>query len=419
MSTNVIYVLDKDGIPLMPTHRYGKVRHLLKDNKAEIVHYEPFTIRLLYKSTTYTQPITLGVDVGSKHVALSASTEKEELYVAEVTLRTDITKNLATRRELRRARRKRTTPYRKPRFKNRRRPLGWVPPSIRHKINCIESRVTFVCSLIPVKEIILEGGEFDIQKMKAPGIHGKEYQQGDQFGFRNVKQYVLSRDNFTCQHCHQTGCLEVHHLESRKTGGNSPSNLVTLCSDCHKEYHSLSKQEKKRWNLPARGQSYKDAAHMNIMQKVLYNELKEVYPKVSRTYGYLTESSRSQNGILKSHVNDAYCIAGNLHAAPAHEMHIQIKVRRHNRQLHKINPMKGGKRKLNQLPFEVHGFRVFDKVLYKNEPWFIISRRENGRFKLRSFNGRVKDGIYNKNLQLLEKRKGYAQNMSPRTPLKE
>lgn len=419
MSANVVYVLDKNGTPLMPTKRYGKVRHLLKDKKAEIVHYEPFTIRLLYDSTTYTQSVTLGVDAGSKHVGLSASTEKKELYAAEITLRTDITKNLSTRRELRRSRRNRTTPYRKPRLKNRRRPLGWVPPSVRHKIDCIKNRVAFVCSFLPVTQIILEGGEFDIQKMKNPDIRGKEYQQGDQFGFRDVRQYVLFRDDYTCLHCHQPGCLEVHHLESRKTGGNSPSNLVTLCSVCHKKYHSLSREERNQWNLPVRGISYKDATHMNIMQKALYNELKEVCPNVYRTYGYMTEACRSQNGILKSHINDAYCIAGNLHAEPAEEMYIQMKVRRHNRQLHKVNPGKGGKRKLNQMPYEVHGFHVFDKVLYKDEPWYIISRRENGRFKLRSFDGRTKDGVLYKNLRLSEKRKGYVQNRNPRSPLKE
>ena len=57
----MVYVLNIDGQPLMPTDRHGKVRHLLKDGRAEVVKCCPFTIRLLYDSTHYTQDIVLGV----------------------------------------------------------------------------------------------------------------------------------------------------------------------------------------------------------------------------------------------------------------------------------------------------------------------------------------------------------------------
>ena len=87
----MVYVLSKEGTLLMPTNRHGKVRHLLDAGEAKAVKRCPFTIQLLYQSTTYTQDITLGVDAGSKIIGLSASTEKKELYASETKLRTDIT----------------------------------------------------------------------------------------------------------------------------------------------------------------------------------------------------------------------------------------------------------------------------------------------------------------------------------------
>ena len=100
----MVYVLNKDGKPLMPTERHGKVRRMLKEGKAKVVRREPFTIQLLYETTNYTQDITLGVDAGSKHIGLSASTEKKELFAADVELRTDIAEKLPARREARRSR---------------------------------------------------------------------------------------------------------------------------------------------------------------------------------------------------------------------------------------------------------------------------------------------------------------------------
>ena len=62
----MVYVLSKDGLPLMPTQRHGKVRRLLKNGDARVVRRTPFTIQLLYESTTFTQHITLGIDAGRR-----------------------------------------------------------------------------------------------------------------------------------------------------------------------------------------------------------------------------------------------------------------------------------------------------------------------------------------------------------------
>ena len=115
----MVYVLSKEGTPLMPTNRHGRVRHLLDAGEAKAVKRCPFTIQLLYQSTTYTQEITLGVDAGSKTIGLSASTEKKELYASETRLRMDITDLLSVRRQFRRTRRNRKTRYRKARFSSK------------------------------------------------------------------------------------------------------------------------------------------------------------------------------------------------------------------------------------------------------------------------------------------------------------
>ena len=131
----LVYVLNKDGQPLMPTERCGKVRRLLRDGKAKVVRRCPFTIRLLYETTGHTQPITLGVDAGSRHIGLSAPTEDKVLYEADVEIRNDIVDLLSSRREQRRGRRYRKTRYRAPRFDNRKRPEGWLAPSVQHKVD--------------------------------------------------------------------------------------------------------------------------------------------------------------------------------------------------------------------------------------------------------------------------------------------
>ena len=233
----MVYVLSKTGQPIMPTGNHAKVRLLLKSGKATVVKRTPFTIQLTGTSKTFIQEVSLGVNAGSRHIGLSATTSKKVLYEADVKLRTDIVDNISTRRELRRSRRNRKTRYRQPRFDNRRRKDGWLAPSVRHKVDCHLTIVRKVHEILPVSKIVAEVASFDIQKIKNPDISGKEYQEGEQLGFWNVREYVLFRDGHECQCCHgksKDKILNIHHIESRKVGGDAPNNLITLCETCHK-----------------------------------------------------------------------------------------------------------------------------------------------------------------------------------------
>lgn len=388
----------------------AKARILLKEKNAVVVRRSPFTIQLTIATGETKQPVSLGVDAGYKHVGLSASTKKAELYASEVELRQDITDLLSARLALRRSRRNRKTRYRAPRFENRVRSKnkGWLAPSVENRINAHLSRIDAVLRILPVSKIVVETAAFDTQLLKNPGIERKAYQQGEQLGFWNVREYVLFRDGHVCRHCHgksKDPVLNVHHLESRRTGGDSPSNLITLCETCHKALHRGEIQLKTQ-----RDKSFRAEAFMGIMRWTVLNRLKAVYPEldVQNTYGYITKHTRITHGIAKSHCADAFCIAGNLGAKRLGYYYFQKQTRRHNRQIHKLSILKGGLRKRNQAPYEVKGFRLFDKVACMGEEAFIFGRRSSGSFDVRKLDGtRVSAGISYKKLRLLETRKNY------------
>jgi len=384
-----------------------RARKLLKENKAEVAKRTPFTIRLLIATGETKQEIILGVDAGSKTIGISASTVNQELYAGEVQLRNDIVDLLSTRRQNRRTRRNRLR-YRQPRFLNRvkSKNKGWLAPSIQHKISSHLKVIENLYKILPITKIIVETASFDIQKIKNPEISGVDYQHGEQLDFWNVREYVLFRDGHRCQHCKgksKDKILNVHHIESRKTGGNTPGNLITLCEDCHDNFHKGKLELKLK-----RGTSFKDAAFMGIMRWAFYNKLKELYLNVNMTYGYITKNTRIVNNLPKTHYIDAYCIAGNLKAIHSDVYYYQKKVRCHNRQIHKANILKGNKKKLNQAPYIVKDFRLFDKVKYNGIECFITARRQTGYFVLKTLDGAViHKSAKVKELTLLEKRKSY------------
>ena len=401
----MVYIIDIDNNPLMPTERHGHVRRLLRDGKACVVKRTPFTIKLNYRTTTYVQEVSLGIDAGTQHIGVSATTKSKELFSSEVVLRKDIVDLLSTRREQRKTRRNRLR-HRKARFNNRKRKDGWLAPSVQNRVDAHLKVIRNVHRILPIAKTTIEVAQFDVQLIKNPHIEGVDYQRGEQMGFWNVREYVLARDGHKCQHCHgksKDPILNVHHLESRKTGGNAPNNLITLCETCHKEYHRGKFELKIK-----RGKSLRDAAVMNIMRWAVYNKAKQEFENVHLTYGYITKNTRIQNGIVKTHAADARCISGNPAASPLPFYYLQKQTRRHNRKIHKANILKGGKKKANQSPYIVKGFRLFDKVKYNGIECFVYGRRVSGSFYIRKIGGtKVHTGISFKKLKFLEVRKNF------------
>ena len=387
----MVYVLNIQGETIMPC-KEAKARKLLKQNKAKIAKHEPFTIQLLFECENQVQEVSLGIDAGSKHIGISATTEKQVLYEADVELRNDVINKLSSRREARRKRRNRLR-YRPARFNNRikSKHKGWLSPSIEQKINTHIQVIKHLHEVLPITKIVVETAQFDVQKINNSEIQGEKYQQGEQLGFWNVREYVLFRDNHECQCCHgrsKDNILNVHHIESRKTGGNAPNNLITLCETCHNAYH----KGEIRLNIK-RGKSYRDAAFMGIMRKTLLNRLRTIYTNVQEICGYITKNTRISNKLPKEHYVDARCISGNPQANPLDYYLYQKCVRKQNRQIHKNNIIKGGIKKNNQFNGSIFGFELFDSVAYQHKKYFLFGKRKAGYLDIRDlFGNKVNNG---------------------------
>ena len=402
----MVYVIAQNGKPLMPTEHLGKVRWLLKRKKAKVVRRTPFTIQLLYGTgNERVQPVALGVDTGYQTAGYPASTEVKVLFEAEEKMRIDIPHLMTERREKRRTRRNRKTRYREPRFSNRTRREGWVPPSIEEKLMAHQNTVHFISSFLPVSSIVIETAAFDIQKIKNPDIEEKQYQTGEQTGFWNTREYVLYRDGHECRLCggkRKDPVLEIHHKIRRIDGGSDrPDNLITLCSTCHDLLH---KGEIKADFRKPKG--YKAEALMSVMCWELLRRLRTEYGEdtVSMTFGYITKNTRIQHKLEKSHHTDARCISGHPNALSDGGWYAIQKLRCHNRKLHKDTILKGGIRKENQTESLIGGFGLFDIVKYGETTCYIHGRRRSGYFDIRKPDGtKVHAGIHYRNISLVER----------------
>lgn len=341
-----VYVIGRNGERLMPTIRMGKVRRMLADGRAVIAGRHPFTIRLTYETTAFTQPMEICADTGYAHMGLSVKSLKREYEAAQYDMLPDEKEKHDACRIYRRGRRGRKR-HRKARFQNRKKPGGWLAPSLRHKadshVDVIRSRM----EAAPVTAVTVETGKFDIQALKAinegrPLPVGEDYQRGPRYGFDTLRAAVLERDRHTCQFCgkgiKEGAILRAHHAYFwRGQHGDSMDELVTCCTECHTSANH--KPGGKLWGFDRKLGKYNGAAFMNSVRWRIYSRVKEIAEQwgcaVRNTYGVETSRKRKELGALKSHVNDAWAI-GDLHPyAMAPETHFQ-KRRRNNRCLRKF-----------------------------------------------------------------------------------
>jgi len=342
----IVFVINKHGEALMPCCT-RKARLLLKDKKAKIINYKPFTIQLLYGSTGYKQDITIGVDLGSKHIGIAIESQDNVLAKGEITLRDDIKSILETRKVYRRSRRNRKTRYREARFMNRTssKKEGWLPPSIQSRMDNTFRWIDKFISFLPDPKLVIEVGKFDVQKMKNPDIQGKEYQQGDSYGYFNTRYYVLARDNYTCQVCKKKNkILNTHHIIYKSHDGtDNVDNLITVCTDCHTHKNHQEGQILHRWMVDKKKTpSYKETPFMNIIRKRVFL----YYPDAFITYGNITTPTRKNLGLEKTHYNDAIAITGiNMIKGNPDGVFRIVQFRKKKRSLHEATARKGRKEK--------------------------------------------------------------------------
>jgi len=394
-----VYVLNHKGRPIMPCPS-RKARLLLKCGKVKVVKRTPFTIQWIVPTRSFTQPVTLKIDSGYENLGVSAVTDKQEVYSAEVKLRNDMVKLNSERKQYRRFRRYHKTWYRQPRFDNRKKPEGWLAPSIQHKLDSHIKVVKNASSFLPVSDVVVEVASFDIQKIKNPAITGIGYQQGQQKDFANVRAYVLHRDGYTCRHCQgKSGdkILEVHHIVSRQIDGDRPENLITLCQKCH------SKVTLKKMPLNIKSSNgFKPETFMTTVRWKLINHLREMGYAVVPTYGYITKENRKSLGLPKSHANDAFALDGIIPPIKSGVTYQIKQVRKCNRKL-----FKGDRSHIpNTAPRLLFGFQRYDKVCYREVECFILGRRTRGYFDLRKLDGtKVHTDAKAKECRLLESAK--------------
>ena len=370
------------------------------------------------------QPMTLGVDSGAIHSGYSVANEHREYYSAEVIGRNDISNRLSDRRMYRQNRRSRKTRYRKPRFDNRKnKKKGWLPPSLEQKVAVQVNEIEHIYRYFPIETIIVETAEFDIQKIKNPDISGIEYQQGTLQGY-NIRNYLLEKHGRKCFYCGKAvSDFEVEHMFPKSKGGsNRIDNLTLSCHDCNEKKDTLTAEEFIKQTLPAKQAAvklkqllnekrlFKYMAYMNATRWALYDAIKERYPNVKMTYGYITKYNRIQSGLPKTHHIDAKCITGFSTVPPIDQTVVKVKMRRHNRQLHRATFSKGHVRKAASLPTEVFGFQLYDLVLFNNHRYYIKGRRSSGIFTLVSVEGLKDTNRSYKKLTLLAHANAYLTN---------
>lgn len=387
----MVYVISQDGKPLMPCSN-SIARLLLKQSKAKVKKREPFTIKLTYETTNYTQDLTLGVDTGSGTIGTSVSKDNGDIiYMSEVVIRNDITGKMTQRAKYRRNRRNRKARYRKARWLNRANSIknDRFSPTMQSKLHSHVKEIEYIKFILPITEMVFETGQFDTHLMKNPNLANPKikhwgYQKGINYGFENTKAMVLNRDNYTCQYYkgkHKDSKLEVHHILFRSQGSSDEeSNLITLCHTCHKDLHSGKINPKLSGKVKG---NLKYATQMNSIRKQLF----KLYPDAVETFGYVTKANRLLLGIDKEHYYDACTIAtqGNI---------FTVKSNLYKKKCISDGDFQKTKGIRSEQPIitdKICGFRKFDKVRYFGNKYFIKGRMSTGYAVLMDIDGNKVD----------------------------
>lgn len=338
----VVYVIAIDGKPLMPCSP-SKARKLLKNKKAVVKTMYPFTIKLCFECENKTQNTTLGIDSGYVNIGFSAVSEKRELASGTVILDGKTSERLTEKKMYRKCRRNKLW-YRKPRFLNRKKAIGSLPPSTQRRYNTHLKLINLYKKTLPITTINIETASFDIQKINSPEIGSMDYQQGDMYGYQNMRGYLMAREKGLCQVCRKEfnkgNTSHIHHIIERNNGGtNKPNNLAILHKKCHINLH------KKGLNLSPNKQ-FKAETFMSIIQGRFIKDI----PDANITFGYKTFVDRNKIGLDKTHYNDAFVIAnGN---TQHRILPIEIKQKRRNNRAIQIN-RKGFKPSIRKQRYKV------------------------------------------------------------------
>lgn len=436
MMKDCMFVLNKNKKPLDPTNT-ERARQLLKKGKVVIHKRSPFTIRLKQQVQANTKDYRLKIDYGSRYTGLAILQDNQVIWMGQLHHRTNIKKLMDDRRMYRRNRRSRKTRYRKLRFLNRKRKQGWLPPTLRSRVDHIESLVSRLRDFVPLTAISYELVKFDTQLMDNPDIKGIEYQQGSLMGYE-IREYLLEKFKRTCVYCGIEDVLfEIEHVYPRSKGGsNRISNLALSCRKCNVEKDDMllsewvsvlsSKKDKRSKtiasNIPKVQQqlkkSLKDTAIVNATRWKLLDILKQTKLPVECGSGGLTKMNRIELGLPKDHHYDACCVGKStpetLRFKTDNVLYIYAKGRGNRKRV--ILDKHGFPRGYYARQKLFFGFMSGDMVKaiipkgkYKGSYQGIVACRKTGSFDLKNEAGqRIVQGVNYKYFTILQRFDGYA-----------
>ena len=424
--SNFVFVLDKNKQPLDPTHP-AKARKLLKGGRAKVFRRYPFTIIMqdLEEKNCVTHNHQLKIDPGSKTTGLAILQENQVLWGAELSHRgSQIRDALTSRRQLRRTRRSQKTRYRKPRFNNRKRLEGWLPPSLQSRVENTMTWVNRLAKFCPITGISLEFVKFDLPKLENPEISGIQYQQGELQGYE-VREYLLEKWGRQCAYCAVKDVpLEIEHIKPKSKGGtNRISNLTLACHECNQDKGNQEIEDflSGKPDLLKRIQSktkkpLADATAVNATRWKLYESLQQTGLPVETGSGGLTKFNRTARGISKTHWLEATCVGKSTPENLKFKTKIPLLITatgHGSRQMVRTDKYGFPKRYVPRYKF-VEGFQTGDivkayvtKGKKKGEYVGRVAVRTSGSFNIKTKSGLVQ-GISYKYCKLVHQKDGFA-----------
>ncbi len=314
---NCVLVLDAARRPLDPCHP-ARARELLRKGKAAVFRRYPFPLILKREYPNgQRQAYEVKLDPGAKVTGIAiVRNEREVIWAGELEHRGfQIRAKLTARRASRRLRRARLR-SRAPRFLNRRRPAGWLPPSLRHRVETTWSWVNRFRRWLPTRGVAMERVRFDMQKLMNAEIAGVEYQQGELAGYE-LREYVLEKWGRQCGYCGKKDTpLELDHIEPKSKGGsNRASNFLPACRACNQRKGNrpveafLKRKPELLGQIQAkRQQPLAAAAAVNATRQALFFALGALGLALRTGTGGQTKFNRRRLNIEKSHWADAACV---------------------------------------------------------------------------------------------------------------
>lgn len=428
-SMSYVLVIDTNKKPVDPCHP-AKARLLLSSGKAAVFRQLPFTIILEEESHEEPKGHRIKCDPGSKTTGVALVDDTGRVVLAlEIEHRGhNISKQLSSRASIRRSRRSRKSRYRPPRFDNRTRPEGWLPPSVESRIANILTFVSRLINYCPVTSMSLEVAKFDTQLMQNPEISGTEYQQGERAGYE-VREYLLEKFKRTCVYCKAVNIpLEIDHIVPKSRGGsNRVANLTIACRPCNQKKGNQTADEYGYPQVQKQAKApLKDAAAMNVIRYVLLKRLQSYNLPIETGTGGQTKYHRTRQGLPKAHWIDAACVGDStpqkLHIPTIKPLTVKA-VGHGSRQMCRVDkygfPRTSSKKAKIQFGFQtgdiVHA--VVPSGGKKGTYHGKVAVRSNGYFNISTSHG-VVQGIKHLYCRRIQRSDGYSYTCLPALPLR-